>query len=63
MEMPSLYTPNQVADYLHVSRGTIYSMISRGEIDSIKVGRNRRFTVEQVKDYLRRRGQQVVVVQ
>lgn len=63
MDMPSLYTPNQVADYLHVSRGTIYSLISRHEIDSIKVGRSRRFTAEQVKDYLRRRGQQVVVVQ
>ncbi len=63
MEMPSLYTPNQVADYLHVSRGTIYSMISRNEIDSIKVGRSLRFTAQQVKEYLLRRGQQIVVVQ
>ena len=63
MDMPSLYTPNQVADYLHVSRGTIYSLISRNEIDSIKVGRNRRFTAQQVKEYLSRRGQQIVVVQ
>jgi excisionase family DNA binding protein len=63
MELPSLYTPNQVADYLHVSRGTIYSMISRNEIDSIKVGRNRRFTAQQVKEYVLRRGQQVVIVQ
>ena len=55
MEMPSLYTPNQVADYLHVSRGTIYSLISRNEIDSIKVGRNRRFTADQVKEYLENR--------
>ena len=62
MEMPSLYTPNQVADYLHVSRGTIYSMISINEIDSIKVGRSRRFTAQQVREYLLRRGQQIVVV-
>ena len=61
MNLPSLYTPNEVADYLHVSRGTIYSMVSRREIDSIKVGRNRRFTAEQVKDYIARR-QQVVIV-
>ena len=46
MNIPSLYTPKQVADYLHVSRGTIYSMISRQEIQSIKIGRNRRFTNE-----------------
>jgi excisionase family DNA binding protein len=61
MNIPSLYTPKQVADYLHVSRGTIYSLISRREIDSIKVGRNRRFTAEQVKDYIARR-QQIVIV-
>jgi len=60
MEMPSLYTPNQVADYLHVSRGTLYSLISRKEIESIKVGRNRRFTAEHVKNYLASRPQVVV---
>lgn len=63
MEMPTLYTPNQVADYLHVSRGTIYSLISRREIDSIKVGRSRRFTAQQVREYISRRGQEVIVVQ
>ena len=61
MEMPSLYTQNEVADHLHVSRGTIYSLVSRREIDSIKVGRNRRFTAQQVKDYITRR-QQVIIV-
>ena len=61
MEIPSLYTPNQVADYLHVSRGTIYSMISRQEIQSLKVGRNRRFTNEHIEEYIRNR-QTVVIV-
>ena len=55
MNIPSLYTPKQVADYLHVSRGTIYSMISRQEIQSIKIGRNRRFTSEHIEDYIRNR--------
>ena len=53
--MPNLYTPNEVADYLNVSRGTIYSLLSRGEIESLKVGRNRRFTAQQVTDYVNRR--------
>ena len=61
MERPSLYSPNQVADYLHVSRGTIYSMISRQEIQSLKVGRNRRFTSEHIEDYIRNR-QAVIIV-
>jgi len=52
MEMPSLYTPKQVAEYLKISRGTVYSLVARHEIESIKVGRHRRFTAEQVKAYL-----------
>jgi len=52
MELPNLYTPAQVADYLHVSRGTIYSMLSRGQMESMKVGRSRRFTEQQIRDYL-----------
>jgi excisionase family DNA binding protein len=62
MDMPTLYTPNEVADYLHVSRGTIYSLLHRRQIDSVKVGRNRRFTAEHVKDYLARHPQEVVIV-
>jgi len=61
MNIPTLFTPKQVADYLHVSRGTIYSMISRQEIQSLKVGRNRRFTSEHIEDYIRNR-QTVVIV-
>ena len=49
MDLPTLYTPAQIADYLHVSRGTIYSLLHRRQIDSVKVGRNRRFTAEHVK--------------
>ena len=39
MDMPTLYTPNEVADYLHVSRGTIYGLLRNNEIGSVKVGR------------------------
>ena len=60
MSIPSLYTPAEVADYLHVSRGTIYSILSRGEIESLKIGRNRRFTAEQVQDYIKKRGEVIV---
>lgn len=61
MDMPTLYTPNEVADYLHVSRGTIYSLLRNNEIGSVKVGRNRRFTAGHVKEYLTKRGPEVVI--
>ena len=61
MDMPTLYTPNEVADYLHVSRGTIYGLLRNNEIGSVKVGRNRRFTAGHVKEYLTKRGPEVVI--
>ena len=60
MEMPTLYTPQQVAEYLKVSRGTIYSLVSRHEIQSLKVGRGRRFTAQQIKDYVTDKRQVIV---
>ena len=61
MDMPTLYTPNEVADYLHVSRGTIYGLLRNNEIGSVKVGRNRRFTAGHVKEYLTKRGPEVII--
>jgi len=60
MEMPTLYTPSEVANYLHVSRATVYNLLKSNQIDSIIVGRNRRFTAQQVKDYINRRGPEVM---
>lgn len=52
MEMPSLYTPKEVAEYLKISRGAVYNLVAKQEIESIKVGRQRRFTAQQVKNYM-----------
>ncbi|MCM3128985.1 helix-turn-helix domain-containing protein [Paenibacillus provencensis] len=41
-EMPEICTPEQVADYLGVSRNTIYRWCSKGDIPSIKVRKVRR---------------------
>jgi len=61
MDMPTLYTPNEVADYLHVSRGNIYGLLRNNEIGSVKVGRNRRFTAGHVKEYLTKREPEVII--
>jgi excisionase family DNA binding protein len=60
MDMPTLYTPTEVANYLHVSRATVYKLLKNNELESVIVGRNRRFTVEQVVAYINRRGPQVI---
>ncbi len=44
----------EVADFLHVSKSTIYDLIRRGEIRSYKIGRKVRFTQEDVDTYIAR---------
>jgi len=60
MEMPTLYTPTEVARYLHVSRATGYKLLKSNELESILVGRNRRLTAQHVKEYVNRQGSQVI---
>jgi excisionase family DNA binding protein len=46
--MEKRFTPSQVAEMLGVKVGTIYAMLSRGEIQAYHVGRRRIFTESQV---------------
>lgn len=49
------YTSVEVAEILGVKVGTIYAMLSRGEIQAYHLGRRRVFTEAQVKQYLARK--------
>lgn len=42
----------EVADTLHVSKGTVYELIKRGEISSFRVGRKVRFSPRDIEDYI-----------
>lgn len=37
--LPKVYTPEQVAEILQLSKNTVYDLISRGEIVAKKIGR------------------------
>ncbi len=37
--MPKIYTPEQVAEILQLSKNTIYALIARGEIVAKKIGK------------------------
>ena len=49
--MEERFSPSQVAEILGVKVGTIYAMLSRGEIQAYHVGRRRVFTESQVKQF------------
>lgn len=44
----------ETASRLAISRASTYRLIASGELGSIKVGRSRRVTAEQLDDYLGR---------
>mgnify|MGYP001573489720 CR=1 FL=1 len=43
--MPKVYTPEQVAEMLQLSKNTIYQLINRGEIVAKKIGKVYRIPV------------------
>ncbi|MDF1617510.1 helix-turn-helix transcriptional regulator [Petrocella sp. FN5] len=54
MDNQSALTAQEVADLLKIAKNTVYELIKRGEINSYKVGRKVRFTLEDVEAYIAR---------
>lgn len=50
--MPLLLTVNQAAELLGLGRSTIYELIDRGELKSVKRGASRRIPLKEVYDYI-----------
>ena len=46
------YTVREAADLLSLSRSLLYEMIHAGRIESVKFGRSRRITEEQILAFL-----------
>jgi excisionase family DNA binding protein len=51
-EYQFLLTPDQAADALAVNRSTLYKLLGRGEIKSIKLGRARRIPVKALEAFI-----------
>jgi len=47
-----LFTPQQVAEMLNISRSHLYTVMAEKKIKSITIGRSRRFTPEQVNSFV-----------
>ena len=46
------YTVEQVAELLHVGRDKVYSLLRTGQLRSIKIGKSRRITDEQLAEFI-----------
>ncbi len=51
-QLKMLYTPSQTAEMLGISRSQVYSLMNKGELDSIHIGRSRRIAISQVDKFL-----------
>ena len=60
--MERYLTPAEVANRLGVTRETVYSLISRGQLDAYKFGRARRITEQQITACQNRRNDDVIIV-
>jgi excisionase family DNA binding protein len=49
-----LYTPEHAAAQLDIGRTHIYGLIARGELHSVKVGRNRRIPAAALQEYVQK---------
>lgn len=49
-----IYTAPEVCEILKIGQRTLYRYIADGKINGFRVGRNYRFTEEDLKDYMER---------
>ena len=50
-----LLRPEEAAEFLKISRATLYVLMERGQIPSVRVGRARRIPSEALKRWLKER--------
>ena len=51
---PLVYTIPQAAQQLAVSERTLARLVAEGQIETVKIGRNRRVPAEALDDYIKR---------
>ncbi len=52
MHSQFLLTPEQAADQLNVCRTKLYSLLTSGDLASVKIGRSRRIPVDALHAYV-----------
>ena len=57
-KFPEIMTPEELAEYLRVSRQTIYNLLWRGEIPGMKVGTHWRLKKTDVEKWISQKGQE-----
>jgi excisionase family DNA binding protein len=51
-DLPVLFTANQVAKIMGISRSQVYVLLNKGHLGSVHIGRSRRITRAQVDEFI-----------
>ncbi|MDV7137174.1 helix-turn-helix domain-containing protein [Williamsia muralis] len=54
MPTPRLHTVEETAELLHISRAHVFTLVNRGELTSVKVGRRRLISERAITEYVDR---------
>jgi excisionase family DNA binding protein len=52
VDVPVMFTPDQVANIISVSKSQVFALIRSGELDSLTIGRSRRISQNQLISYI-----------
>lgn len=47
-----IFNAKEAAEYLRISKVTLYNLVDRGQIRCIRIGRIYRFSIEQIEDFI-----------
>lgn len=51
-QIPVLYTPQEVAEIMSISRSQVYNLMNSNQLESVHIGRSRRITMDQIHEFV-----------
>ena len=51
-KVPMLYTPQEVAEIMSISRSQVYNLMNSNQLESVHIGRSRRITMDQIHEFV-----------
>jgi len=51
-KLPMLYTPQEVAEIMSISRSQVYNLMNSNQLESVHIGRSRRITMDQIHEFV-----------
>jgi excisionase family DNA binding protein len=51
-QLPVLYTPQEVARIMSISRSQVYNLMNSNQLESVHIGRSRRITMDQIHQFV-----------